>query len=64
MNVALQVYPENLLNKKNSPTDDGSDAVNQPGLKEMTLKAIEVLHNKHKKQGNKGFFLMYVSSYC
>ena len=64
MNGVLQVYPENLLNKKNSPTGDGTDAVNQPGLKEMTLKAIEVLHNKDKKQGNKGFFLMYVSLCC
>ena len=32
------VLPQNLRNQKNSPTGDKSDAIDQPGLKEMTLK--------------------------
>ena len=33
-----KVSPQNLRGLKNSPTGDGTDAVDQPGLKEMTLK--------------------------
>lgn len=53
------VYTNNLSGQKNSPTGDGSDATDQPGLKDMTLKAIEILHAQAKKK-NTGFFLMYV----
>jgi hypothetical protein len=40
------VFPENTVGNKNSPTLDKTDASNQPGLKQMTLKAIDgkVLH--------------------
>ncbi|KAL0954935.1 hypothetical protein HGRIS_003868 [Hohenbuehelia grisea] len=51
------IYPENLKNLKNSPTGDDTDALDQPGLKDMTLKAIDILHQRQKKNG-KGFFLM------
>ncbi|KAK7687957.1 hypothetical protein QCA50_009176 [Cerrena zonata] len=51
------VYTNNLSGQKNSPTGDGSDATDQPGLKDMTLKAIEILHAQAKKN-NTGFFLM------
>jgi len=54
-----QVYPQNLLNQKNSPTGDGTDAVDQPGLKEMTLKAIDILQTRADEQGT-GWFMMCV----
>jgi alkaline phosphatase len=49
------VYPENLEKEGTAP--DGSDgaATDQPGLKEMTLKAISILNNRHPEDG---FFLM------
>ncbi|TRM64227.1 alkaline phosphatase [Schizophyllum amplum] len=46
-----QVYPTNLQNKANSPTGDGSDATDQPGLKDMTLKAIDILNANYKEEG-------------
>ncbi|KAF5367547.1 hypothetical protein D9758_003660 [Tetrapyrgos nigripes] len=52
-----QVYPENLLNQANSPTGDGTDAVDQPGLKDLTLKAIDILQARADKQGT-GWFMM------
>lgn len=54
--VPSQVFKENLRNQKNSPTGDGTDAVDQPGLKEMTLKAIDILHARADK--NAGWFMM------
>jgi alkaline phosphatase len=48
------VYKANL-NQSLSPTGDKTAALDQPGLKEMTLKAIDVLH---ERSGDKGFFLM------
>lgn len=53
-----KVYPENLVGLKNSPTGDGTDAVDQPGLKEMTLKAIDILATRSKKDEDQGWFLM------
>jgi len=52
------VYPQNTRGNENSPKQDGSDADNQPGLKAMTLKAIDVLSKRAKADGDKGFFLM------
>jgi alkaline phosphatase len=49
------VYTENIAKSKNHPSGNGSPATDLPGLKEMTLKAIDVLH---KRGGDKGFFLM------
>lgn len=49
------VYKSNLLNQKNSPDGNKGDATDQPGLKEMTLKAIDILHNR---SGDKGWFIM------
>jgi alkaline phosphatase len=49
------VYPENLKGQKNSPDGKEEDALDQPGLKEMTLKAIDVLDARH---ADKGWFLM------
>jgi alkaline phosphatase len=49
------VYTDNLKGHSNSPTGDKSDATDLPGLKEMTLKSIDVLH---QRGGRKGFFLM------
>jgi len=50
-----QVYQKNLQNRANSPNGDGTSATDLPGLKEMTLKAIDVLQNRHS---DKGWFLM------
>ena len=46
-----QVYPDNLKEKANSPTGDGSDATDQPGLMDMTLKAIDILNAQYKEAG-------------
>jgi len=46
----------NLKGQKNSPTGDGTDATDQPGLKEMTLKAIDILQARTKN--DEGWFLM------
>ncbi|KAK1235233.1 hypothetical protein PQX77_001539, partial [Marasmius sp. AFHP31] len=52
------VYPHNLEGMKNSPTGDGSDATDQPGLKDMTLKAIDILQARSKAKGDDGWFMM------
>ncbi|KAJ5583804.1 hypothetical protein N7450_006468 [Penicillium hetheringtonii] len=49
------VYQSNLLNQSNYPDGSGRDADDLPGLKDMTLKAIDVLHERHSDDG---FFLM------
>lgn len=49
------VLKDNLKGQKNSPTGDGTDATDQPGLKEMTIKAIDILQARSK---NKGWFMM------
>ncbi|KAJ5368897.1 uncharacterized protein N7496_008657 [Penicillium cataractarum] len=49
------VYTANLLNKTNYPDGSGRDADDLPGLKEMTLKAIDVLH---QRSGKEGWFMM------
>ncbi|KAF9477918.1 alkaline phosphatase-like protein [Pholiota conissans] len=54
--IDRNVLKDNLKNQKNSPTGDGTDAVDQPGLKEMTLKAIDILQSRSKK--NQGWFMM------
>jgi alkaline phosphatase len=51
----VNVYPENLKGLENAPDGSGDDATNQPGLKEMTLKAIDILESR---SGDKGWFLM------
>ncbi|OCK92351.1 putative extracellular phytase [Cenococcum geophilum 1.58] len=48
------VYTANL-NQSLSPSGDKKPALDQPGLKEMTLKAIDILS---ARSGNKGFFIM------
>ncbi|KAF2741225.1 alkaline phosphatase-like protein [Polyplosphaeria fusca] len=48
------VYKDNL-NKSLSPSGDESAALDQPGLKDMTLKALDILM---ERSGDKGFFLM------
>lgn len=55
------VYPANLRNQKNSPDGSKGDALDQPGLKEMTIKAIDVLHarsNADNSTNGRGWFLM------
>ncbi|KAF9888144.1 hypothetical protein FE257_009280 [Aspergillus nanangensis] len=49
------VYQNNLKNQANHPDGSGRDAEDLPGLKDMTLKAIDVLNARH---GKEGFFLM------
>lgn len=55
------VYPANLRNQMNKPDGSKTDALDQPGLKEMTLKAIDVLHARSAADNTtagKGWFLM------
>ncbi|KAF8968118.1 alkaline-phosphatase-like protein [Flammula alnicola] len=54
--IDRNVLKDNLKHQKNSPTGDGTDATDQPGLKEMTLKAIDILQSRSKK--NEGWFMM------
>ncbi|KAH8651171.1 alkaline phosphatase [Xylariales sp. PMI_506] len=49
------VFKENLEDFTNDPTGAKVAATDLPGLKDMTLKAIDILH---KRGGDKGFFLM------
>ncbi|KAI1481829.1 alkaline phosphatase-like protein [Daldinia eschscholtzii] len=49
------VFTENLESFKNDPLGSENPALDLPGLKEMTLKAIDILHTRG---GDKGFFLM------
>ncbi|KAK9783562.1 putative alkaline phosphatase [Seiridium cardinale] len=49
------VFVDNLESFSNDPSGAKAPALDLPGLKEMTLKAIDVLHNRG---GDKGFFLM------
>lgn len=49
------VYKDNLKAFKNDPLGNKTAALDLPGLKEMTLKAIDVLH---ARGGDKGFFMM------
>ncbi|OAL33097.1 hypothetical protein AYO20_07579 [Fonsecaea nubica] len=49
------VYPQNLNKSSTAPDGSKAAATDQPGLKEMTLKALEVLQTRH---GDEGFFLM------
>ncbi|CAK1362076.1 Alkaline phosphatase H [Cercospora beticola] len=48
------VYTDNL-NDTESPLCNGETAADQPGLKEMTIKAIDILNNR---AGDKGWFIM------
>lgn len=50
-----EVYPHNLNRPKTAPDGSNASATDQPGLKEMTLKALEILHTRHPEDG---FFLM------
>jgi len=49
------VYKDNTQIPKTAPDGSSAAATDQPGLKEMTLKAIDILH---KRNPEKGFFLM------
>lgn len=52
------VFKDNLKGQKNSPDCLKGDALDQPGLKEMTIKAIDILHERSRAAGDKGWFLM------
>ena len=49
------VYTNNLKNQNNSADGLKKDATDQPGLREMTLKAIDIV--QARSQG-KGWFIM------
>ncbi|EAQ90516.1 hypothetical protein CHGG_02451 [Chaetomium globosum CBS 148.51] len=49
------IYTDNLASLKNNPSGGEGPATDLPGQKEMTLKAIDILH---ERGGKKGFFLM------
>lgn len=49
------VYKKNLVGQNDSSDGLKKDATDQPGLKEMTLKAIDILAKRHSKEG---WFLM------
>lgn len=49
------IYTDNLKGRENNPAGGEGDATDLPGLKEMTLKAVDILSTRGK---DKGFFLM------
>ncbi|OWP02871.1 hypothetical protein B2J93_3451 [Marssonina coronariae] len=49
------VYTANLHKTTNDPSGSKQPALDLPGLKDMTLKAIDILH---ARGGSKGFFMM------
>ncbi|KAL2036475.1 hypothetical protein N7G274_010810 [Stereocaulon virgatum] len=49
------VYTQNLIGNKDSPDGKKSSATDQPGLKQMTLKAIDILQ---ARSSDKGWVLM------
>jgi len=49
------IYPANVNIPKTAPDGGNGSATDQPGLKEMTLKALSILHTRHAQDG---FFLM------
>jgi alkaline phosphatase len=49
------VYTNNLRNRSNSPEGKKADATDLPGLKDMTLKAIDILDARSQENG---WFLM------
>ncbi|SMR47180.1 unnamed protein product [Zymoseptoria tritici ST99CH_3D1] len=49
------VYTDNVKGNKDAGDCSGGDADSQPGLKEMTLKAIDILDTR---AGDKGWFIM------
>lgn len=52
------VYKSNLVGQKNDPAGGSGDALDQPGLQNMTIKAIDILHARDVAANNTGFFLM------
>lgn len=56
--IDRNVMRDNLKGMKDSPTGDGTDATDQPGLKEMTIKAIDILQARQKKGKGEGWFMM------
>jgi alkaline phosphatase len=53
--VDRNIYPANLNKSKTAPDGSNGTATDQPGLKDMTLKALEILQTRHSEDG---FFLM------
>lgn len=49
------VYTDNLKAQGNSPDGSKNDALNQPGLLDMTTKAVEIANTR---AAGKGFFIM------
>lgn len=49
------VFKANLAKNTNNPNGTKTPALDLPGLKEMTLKAIDILY---ARGGDKGFFMM------
>ncbi|KAK4894828.1 hypothetical protein LTR27_006950 [Elasticomyces elasticus] len=53
------VYTDNLSDQENSPDCLGNDATDQPGLVNMTLKAIDILNTRATANGSEnGWFIM------
>jgi hypothetical protein len=42
------VLKENLEGQQNSPMGDGTNTIDQPGLKDMALKATDILQSRPK----------------
>ncbi|PBK62513.1 hypothetical protein ARMSODRAFT_847775, partial [Armillaria solidipes] len=55
------VYPQNLVELANPPTGNGTEALDQPGFKHITLKAIDILQ-ECSKANDSGWFMMRQAS--
>lgn len=52
------VYTDNMVGNKDAPDGSGGSATDQPGLREMTLKAIDILNTRSTSDGDKGWLIM------
>ena len=52
------MYTDNVSGNQDAPDCSGGDAADQPGLKEMTLKAIDVLQARASADNDAGWFIM------
>ena len=52
------MYTDNISGNEDAPDCSGGDATDQPGLKEMTVKAIDVVQARATADNDAGWFIM------
>ena len=49
--IERNVYTDNLSGNEDASDCEGGEATDQPGLREMTIKAIDILHSRSGDEG-------------